>query len=687
MPALQSKFDEILAPHRTQGTLSNHLTEARKKLIIIQLTEALFTYFQSLCEEDLKQLYRKALLISHPDRGDVKEDLILNDKIILRLSLIHEINRLAQATSQISPTISTNTGEFFRLIQHAHESYLHSQNELPDEVTDEISFTNWLKKFINNLDFYTVANQKMVLRSWFTLIYAEVSPSQYYVGLLGDWIKYQIQKNLYQALYHANNKSNSLKSLRELLRASEYDLLFDSFRDPQHIALPFLDDVFSSVYPAEYEAQADLLLPPSPPTFYSPNEAIIHYHLEVAKSELKKNTKICEFGLVEIAIRGWVTSEGQPLTAKLNKTDYYQTQLYLSIWHILYASPTALSNFNFSGGRSTITKFASIEHTEKQYKTLRTLFSDLKNPTVAFLNQQVTEENRNWLIEAVDWVYAHGFDTPIARPWVMRKGIINHVRAEDSFDAASDIRESRVLETVLQYIENFALSQRLKSYPLSFMVIPFLFTGALFPLLLQGTLLNNFILGLLAPLFCMMMIKSISWIHCILENSLNALAQFNTPFSLAVPTSVPRIFQQYYGQAIAPLWRILSQPLKDSLAQKQKEWLRVSFMGRALLATMLSLFTSFSFALDRGSLLLTEIIGITLFSLINIPFSLYDFAKQMAWPEKLQPDNVALPSISPQDFLAPRSPMLLIKGPKENEKQDKPLDANVEKAYFPDLKP
>ncbi len=659
MSSLEINIDKILAPYRNQGALSKNLDDQTRQALSKEITQLLCAHFHEIApKHNVQKYWRKWLTWCHPDKGDITTDFKFEEELVLSAKCANEINSLSQINNGAA---SSNTAVFFTLLNKAYETYTNPKNNETQEVHDELSFSAWFSQFMANPQFYTVVGQNLKLRSWSHLTYAPVGPDQYFVGSIGEWIQSNLRNKLVLVLHHASDKKLTSDALRYLLQNSEYSPLFAELRDPSAPHIPFVDGIFDSL------SQPDSARAATPMTVLSPDAAIIQYHLLVAQEELNKPCRQ-QGHKVEIEIRGWANHEGHPLTrVTYGKLRYYEAQLYLSLWHILYADPTAQDNFH-NLARAEITTLASRSQTEKQYAALRTLFSDPSNELITSLNQKVYPRgNWNWLLEATDWMYTHGHDAAIARPWILRQHG-NTLQEENYLDAKSEKRISRVVSNVKKAIQNFGLTKLLGN-PEYALFLPSLLLAVVFPWLFPSmALTDSIVIGLFLPIASLLVMKGASFCHAVLESTLQTLAQTNKPFSLSVPQSVPNVLKEYYGQVVAPLGRILSQPYDDSYSAKAKQYLRFSYLPRVFLGFTLSLLTSVSFIADQLTLHLNQILGVAMIGFFNVPFAVPEIFKLSRSP-KPSPSASSSPakesgSKPMPDFDLSKRPILMIEGPQ-----------------------
>jgi len=586
----------------------------------------------------------------HPDKSTIKDfkfegDLIITAKTMNEVN--HKLNSflgfLKLLTKADSETRSTQKDkdnvtaieDFEHLISDDSRLPFYDDPNFPDltipviikkEDENKISDTFEKNAFVGTLEQWaTFKMGRIIYRKMNELIKYEASKEKAY-----DEIKLQIDKNFHQSIKVSYTPKKATSN--------------------QTTTNEFLIRVLDSVY-------NNGVLKEPVVAWLAPDVASIKYHVKVAIRECERVFNANYINKNQIYTIRPVGFLGKYQSA--NPNEYYQYQITLMLWHILYADPLKLSNYTAS--RAIIRSMATQEQINKRYQLLQEILNDGASPELLspyglnkkllnLLNKKASKtSDQNWLKEKTNWLYAQGQQVLIGAPWQCRNIKIKKTMTFRPYplmyaSKRNDIYNQRLTtHPQTKKIKKWTchLQQFIKHLPI-LLILPILAT------LLVASVLNT--LGIVSLHYIKLYLTNMSYwadvlcwanmlywtnillwevnfiFHAFVEGALNQFAKQMKPVNIHIYNAkYSYLRNQFIAQILTPLKRILFSPLDEM--QEHRVWHRI-YLLRVLIGISLTTLASITFALDGLVFSLNLYFYIGIYSLFN---TLYDISQISKW--------------------------------------------------------
>ncbi len=543
-------------------------------------------------------LYRKWILLCHPDKGAITQSLNIDNKLVISAHLMKELEQVFSDEEKNTD----NKGNFFNVI---HKIFNQNQEltSTEEEKANLNNITQVMEDSIIKNKLYTIINAKVEVAPLKKLIYLFLSPNNYYVGTLRKWLEIQLKNKIQEARREAPQLSQA-----------EFALRINAIFENSLVKKAFGVGEWTKIINEALANEAPNL------KCYSISDVSIAYHLQVALEELNR-----------VFINGTIYPRGFANHYKsYDKFAYYEYQMYLTLWHILYADPS--DELNFSQDRTRIYKMAEPAYTNKQYKILSELFADepseeklaalgLNKEMLAFFNTKLCRRgNWNWLRETTNWLYAHGREVAIVKPYTTRSGS----SSENYLEAYYYVQFDKLWKSICNHKQAFKLGRYGRNAQILIFTLPALaFTVPLFIglFLLFSDIISIGLLAYFIPFFIAIAIPGNSVSYAFLESCLDNLAR------LSKPSILPEGLNSYHAEILLPLKRIIFNPIDDYYSQKTKITLQSLYLLRISVGMSLMLFASLFFIAQKVMQYAIHASFVSYFFFFNLRF---DFGEHVA---------------------------------------------------------
>lgn len=482
---IEPRLKQLLAPFRNQqGRLDrskcndNQISKLEKDIITLINTEVT----DSINNEDSQKLRKTWMMACHPDKGPIKKDILYLNKPVISATLMCELDLFFSGKSETDK----NHGAFFKLIQKGFQKGADSdetnQNLFPTDPSLENFIIHFETALVQN-GFYKHTQQGFFeshfLIPYQTIVFLEHNKNEYFVSTFEEWLKFWVEQYCTEVLATSENKGATYRLLQQQLESPFIKTLdwaiYSQGRRPR--LSDFLKAQLQEIY------QNGQLNRPSLSLLLPLDEAHLKYHLLCLLKEMKVQFRAAvtsPAGKVKVFVPGVVNEYNHPFSYDALPTalyDYYRFQLELSLRQILYADPLAPENNDMSFIK--IHKFASAEYTKKQYAILVALFSEnasdellhrygLTQETLSFMNEKACQGSPwNKLLDTTHWLYAHGKNAVILKPWP----ITRDQHGNEGFETYVKMYSTAQFNQLSNEIDSHPQGQGVKRFPFNLSIL------------------------------------------------------------------------------------------------------------------------------------------------------------------------------------------------------------------------